>query len=75
MTGAKSKQLALGVIGRFCKALKAIARGKVKKEEEKIRRQLVVGCGEREWGWNQLLWGMRIGGSANSFLSLVSLSW
>ena len=41
MTGAKSKQLALGVIGRFCKALKAIARGKVKKQK--------ATCGGR-WG-------------------------
>ena len=51
MTGAKSKQLALGVIGRFCKALKAIARGKVEEKKKKKRiMQLVVGCGDREWG-------------------------
>ena len=35
MTGAKSKQLTLGVNGRCCKALKAIARGKVEEKKKK----------------------------------------
>ena len=50
MTGAKSRQLALGVIGRFCKALKAIARGKVKKRRRKNKKAT---CGG--------MWGERVG--------------